>query len=221
MKSQTRKQVKFPMLKRLLFIILGCAITSFGVILLQHSNVVTGGTAGLSLSASYLFGLPFAVLFFLINLPFYIFSVIRMGWKFTLSTVFAVTTLSIMTSVDQWLPHFTLPMWFGATAGGFVIGIGLSLLFMNGASLGGANILALFLQKRYNTNPGKTTFIFDAAVVLTSILTIGFVRGLFSILSIAVTAKVISYFKQQISLQQKTEAKEMDTSSNKRMPIPS
>ncbi|RXJ04098.1 YitT family protein [Anaerobacillus alkaliphilus] len=212
------------MLKKLLLIFLGCAITSFGVILLQHSNVVTGGTAGLSLSASYLFGLPFAVLFFIINLPFYIFSVLRMGWKFTLSTVFAVTTLSVMTGVDQWLPHFTLPMWFGAIAGGFVIGIGLSLLFINGASLGGFNILALFLQKRYGSNPGKTTLIFDAVVVLTSIVTIGFVRGLFSIISIAVTAKVISYFKNQISSQQKADEKEKQVSATptrKQVPIPS
>lgn len=205
----------YTAMKKLLFILLGCGITSIGVLFLQYSNVVTGGTAGLSLSASYFFDLPFALLFFLINLPFYIFSVLRMGWNFTLWTIFAVTVLSSMTGLLQWVPYFELPMWLGAIVGGFIIGIGLSMLFMNGASLGGANILALFLQKRYGFNPGKANFIFDATVVLTSIMTVGFIRGLFSILSIAITAKVISYFKNQIAAQNSSATKEKPQQSLK------
>ncbi|MFC4802998.1 YitT family protein [Neobacillus sp. GCM10023253] len=185
-------------------IFLGCLVTSIGVILLKHANIVTGGTAGLSLSVAYLFNLPFAVIFFLVNIPFYIFSVFRMGWKFTLNTVVSVSILTLLTEMDQWLPHFSLPIWIGSILGGFMIGIGLTILFMNGASLGGANILALYLQKRFQFNPGKVNFLFDAVVVLSSIYAVGLVRGLCSILSIAVTAKVISYFKNDIANKSKT-----------------
>jgi len=77
--------------------------------------------------------------------------------------------------------------------------MGLSILFREGSSLGGANILALFLQKRFNINPGKINFIFDVLVVLTSILTVGLMKGTISIISIAVTSTVISYFKKDIA----------------------
>lgn len=190
-------------MKKAVEIFLGCLLTSIGVILLKHSNIVTGGTAGLSLSVTYFFNLPFAMIFFLVNIPFYIFSFFRMGWKFTLSTVISVSILTLLTGMDQWLPHFSLPIWIGAILGGFLIGKGLSSLFMNGSSLGGANILALFLQKRFNFNPGTTNFLFDTLVILSSIYVVGLARGLCSILSIAVTAKVIGYYKNDIAKRNK------------------
>ncbi|KXZ22922.1 hypothetical protein AXI59_11275 [Bacillus nakamurai] len=41
-------------MKRICLIILACLITSAGVLTLRHSHVLTGGTAGLSLSLTYL-----------------------------------------------------------------------------------------------------------------------------------------------------------------------
>ncbi|WP_374701217.1 YitT family protein [Thalassobacillus sp. C254] len=75
------------------------------------------------------------------------------------------------------------------------IGLGISILFINGASLGGANILALFLHKKFNWNPGKVNFLFDFFVVLTGMYAIGLVSGFASVLSIIVTSCIISYFK--------------------------
>jgi uncharacterized membrane-anchored protein YitT (DUF2179 family) len=186
-------------MKKLLFIFLGCLLTSLGVVILKDSHIVTGGTAGLSLSLSYLTDLPFSILFFIINLPFYIFSIFRMGWKFTLSTIGSVTLLSMLAALEQWIPAISIPMIIGSVFGGFVIGIGVTMVFLNGSSLGGANILALFLQKRFHINPGKVNFIFDLMVVLSSIYTVGLTKGIFSIISIAVTSKLISYFKNEIA----------------------
>ncbi|MDQ0209200.1 YitT family protein [Alkalicoccobacillus murimartini] len=183
-------------MKRWFFVFVGCLLAAVGVIILKHSDLVTGGTAGLSLSLSYITHLPFALLFFIINIPFYLFSMLRMGLSFTVTTILSVTTLSILTGVDTWLPSFVIPYWAGALMGGLVIGIGLSLLFRNSSSLGGSNILALFLQKHYGFDPGKTNFAFDLIVVLTSLYAIGLVKGFFSIISIAITSKVISYYKQ-------------------------
>ncbi|UOE94899.1 YitT family protein [Alkalihalobacillus sp. LMS39] len=207
-------------MKRILYILLGCMITSFGVIILSHSNIVTGGTAGLSLSLSYLLSIPFSITFFLINIPFYIFSVLRMGWNFTITTIISVTLLSVMTSVDQLLPAFALPSWFGAITGGLIIGFGLSLLFMNGSSLGGFNILSLFLQKKFSIDPGKTTFALDFLVVFSSIFIVGLLQGLYSIITIAVTAKVISFFKTRIaSSQQPTVKKEVTRRHQNHVPV--
>lgn len=208
-------------MKKIGLILLGCIVVTAGVIILQHSNIVTGGTAGLALSLSYLVNLPFAIVFFLINLPFYLFSVLQMGWRFTLTTAGAVSVLSLMTAVDQFLPNFTIPMLVGSLLGGLIIGLGLTLIFMNGASLGGANILALFLQKRFNTNPGTVNFIFDFLVVLSSILVIGWIKGLCSILSIFVISKVISYFKEDIKKKNTAPStKEKHARPSTRMHVP-
>lgn len=83
-------------MKRMFLILTACLITSAGVLTLRHSHVLTGGTAGLSLSLTYVFHSSFAIIFFLINIPFYVFSFIRMGASFTLSTLFAVTALTLL-----------------------------------------------------------------------------------------------------------------------------
>ncbi|MCL9662554.1 YitT family protein [Paenibacillus hunanensis] len=147
---------------RWLKVLLGCLLVRAGLLLLRHAQVVTGGTAGLSLSLNYLLHLPFALLFFVINIPFYVFSLIRMGWSFTLSTVLSVCLVSLMTSVDRWLPAFSMPQLAGTVIGSILCGLGLSLLFMNRASLGGVNIVAIFMQQRFGWNPGLVNFVFDS-----------------------------------------------------------
>lgn len=185
-------------MKSLSKIIFGIIIVSVGLLTLKHAAIITGGTAGLALNLSYLMSYPFSLIFFLVNIPFYLFSFIRMGWRFTLTTILSVSLLSILTSFDVLLPNISVPIWIGAVLGGTFIGLGLSLLFANGSSLGGANILALFLHKRYRLNPGTTNFIFDLVVVLTGIYTVGIMRVLASIISIAMTSFIISYFKSRI-----------------------
>ncbi|UTR05281.1 YitT family protein [Alkalihalobacillus sp. LMS6] len=191
-------------IKKMASILAGCFIVAIGVLLLRHAGLVTGGTAGLTLTLSYLISLPFSLLFFLVNIPFYIFSFMRMGLSFTIITALSVTLLSLLTAVDTFLPSFTVPMFAGAVFGGLSIGLGLTLLFKNQASLGGANILALFLQKKAGIDPGKTNFLFDATVVLLSFLVIGVIPGLLSILSIVITSKVISLFKNSFVKNEKT-----------------
>ncbi|WP_019395362.1 YitT family protein [Priestia filamentosa] len=193
-------------MKRLLNILLTCLLTGTGVIILNHSHVVTGGTAGLSLSLAYLSDVPFTILFFLINIPFYIFSFFKMGMKFTVTTICAVTLLSLITAVNPILPSFEIPSIVGAVIGGAIIGLGLSLLFINGASLGGFNIVTLYFQKRFQLNPGKVNFSLDFVVVLLSMYSIGIFKGLCSVVSIAVTSFIIGYFKRQIAASSKEQA---------------
>ncbi|GKU81913.1 YitT family protein [Niallia sp. NCCP-28] len=186
-------------MKKLLKIVMGCMIVTVGLILLRHANIVTGGTAGLSISISYLTDLPFSWIFFIINLPFYIFSFYQMGFKFTMLTILSISLLSLLSGLDSLLPAFSIPSLLGAILGGAIIGFGVSILFMNQASLGGANILALFMQKKYNWNPGKVNFVFDFCVVLTGLYSIGLIKGLYSVVSIAVLSIVIAYFKNNIA----------------------
>lgn len=193
-------------MRRIINILFGCILTVIGLFLLKHTHLVTGGTAGLSLSLAYLSQIPFAYLFFCVNIPFYILSVIRMGWTFTLYSILSVTMLSVLSGLDHWLPAFTLPGLVGALAGGIVVGFGLIVLFLNGSSLGGANILALYLQKRLQWDPGKVMFAFDLLVVIIGLSSVGLERGIYSIISIAVTSAMISYFKNRIGSQTKLSA---------------
>lgn len=180
-----------------LLIAIGCFVTVGGLVILKHSHIVTGGTAGLSLSLSPQLQVSFHYLFLLLNLPFLIFSYFYMGKSFTFKTIGAIALLSSLSAINDILPAFTIPPLIGAIVGGLFIGAGITALFRNGASLGGATILAIYLHKKHGVNAGITNFAFDFLVVLTSLSVFSLKSGLYSALSIAVTSAFLSFYKRR------------------------
>lgn len=185
------------MLQKWLHIAIGCFVTAGGLMILKHSHIVTGGTAGLSLSLSPLLHVRFHYLFTLLNLPFFMFSFFYMGKSFTVKTMLAIGLVSALSALDSALPAFAIPSLIGAVVGGAFIGAGIAVLFRNGASLGGATILAIYVHHRYGINPGKTNLAFDLLVVITSLFVFPLASGLISALSIAVTAGFLSFYKRR------------------------
>ena len=61
----------------------GVVMTSFGIAILHAAGLVTGQAAGLSFVISYATGIDFGILFFLVNLPFYLLALARIGVGFT------------------------------------------------------------------------------------------------------------------------------------------
>ena len=175
-------------------IVYGATMAAFGILILTHLGLVTGQTAGLAVLVSYATGWSFGPVFFVINLPFYVFGYLRMGWQFTLKTFVAVGLLSGFT---LWLPgqvsFAALNPWVGAVLFGFLSGSALLALFRHGASLGGIGIVALTLQDRLGWRAGWVQLGFDAvlfavafAVIETRLVLISFAGALVVNLVIAI-----------------------------------
>ena len=172
----------------------GATMAAFGIVILTHLGLVTGQTAGLAVLIAYATGWGFGPVFFAINIPFYIFGYLRMGWQFTLKTFSAVALLSVL---SLWLPgqvsFATLNPWVGAVLFGFLSGSALLALFRHGASLGGIGIVALILQDRLGWRAGWVQLGFDAvlfaaafAVIEARLVVISFLGALVVNLVIAI-----------------------------------
>ncbi|MBD7958211.1 YitT family protein [Microbacterium sp. Sa4CUA7] len=151
----------------------GTFVASFGLYLLDASEAVTGGTAGLSLLLGFATGWPFPLLFALINVPFAVLAVWKRGWEFTLRTVIAIGLVSAFSVVHENLFQIAaLNPVYGALAGNLMAGVGLLIVFRHGGSLGGFNIIALIVQDATGFRAGWTLMIFDLAVVLAALLVV-------------------------------------------------
>lgn len=151
-------------------LVTGTLFVALGLTLFRHAGLVTGGTAGLAFVAHYAWGVPFGVAFFLINLPFYVLAWRRMGARFTLKTFAAVALLS---ATAEALPHLLVlqavqPL-FAALGGGLLMGAGMLMLFRHHASLGGLNVLVLWLQERRGWRAGHVQLGLDCLVLLASL----------------------------------------------------
>ncbi len=155
--------------ENLLALAIGSALVSLGIIVFSKVGLLTGGTAGLAIFLTKVTGFSFGKVFFAINLPFYILSVTRMGWRFSINTFIAVTTVSF--AVDH-LHHVIeiarIDPTYAALLGGGLIGTGMLVIFRHKMSLGGFNILALFLQERFGIRAGKVQMALDCTIVAMS-----------------------------------------------------
>jgi uncharacterized membrane-anchored protein YitT (DUF2179 family) len=175
MDNVVQQPVKIPhtLLEDVLAIVLGTLMVSFGVTLLKQAGALTGSTAGIAFLISYLSKASFGLAFFLINIPFYWLAVKRMGWAFTLKTFSAVALVSLFSHLHPLFIHFSaLDPFYATLFGNVVMGIGFIVLFRHKASLGGINILALWLQDRYGIRAGKLQMAVDTCVVLASLFVV-------------------------------------------------
>ncbi|SCK22250.1 YitT family protein [Vogesella sp. LIG4] len=186
--------IAHSLLEDVLAILVGTLLVAFGVAMFKQAGLLTGSTAGIAFLLHYRTGLPFGAIFFTINLPFYWLAWRRMGWRFTLKTFIAVSLLSLFTSMHgQFLHLGSLNPFYTGLVGGLMMGMGFIALFRHQASLGGINILALFLQDRYGIRAGKLQLGLDLLILGTSLLLVSWPALLGSILGAAALNMVIGF----------------------------
>ena len=162
--------VRHPLWEDALALLLGTAMVALGIAFYSHAGLLTGGTVGLAFLLKYVAGWPFGLVFFTLNIPFYLLAIWRMGWSFTLRTIIAVGLVSLLAELTpNWIRFAELNIYYAALFGGFAMGIGLLMLFRHRASLGGVNILALFLQERFGVRAGTFQMGIDALIVLAAV----------------------------------------------------
>ena len=148
-------------------LLIGTLFVAMGVVLFRHAGLLTGGTAGLAFLVHYATGWNFSLVFFAINLPIYGLAWKRLGPVFAVKTFLAVGLLAVLAQwVPQWIEIGALNTGFASVAGGLLTGTGMLMLFRHRASLGGFNVLVLYLQERFGWRAGNIQMAMDCAIVV-------------------------------------------------------
>lgn len=163
--------------------LVGTLFVALGVTLYTQATLLTGSTAGMAFLLQYASGWPFGAWFFLINLPFYWLAIRRMGWSFTLRTFATIALVSLFSELTgRWVTLEGLNPLYAALMGGSLIGIGMLILFRHRSSLGGVNILVLYLQDRYGWRAGYVQLGIDGLIMLVALMTLPLERVGLSVL---------------------------------------
>lgn len=149
---------------------IAAAVSVLGMSIFAAGGMMLGGMAGVSLLLHYATGWPFGVLFVLVNLPFYLLSMRRMGWEFTLKTFIAVGITGFVADMLPRLAEFAfITPVYSAVFGGALVGMGILSFIRHRASLGGLGILAVYLQQRRGWSAGKVQMAFDTCIMLAAL----------------------------------------------------
>ena len=124
----------------LMYIAVGAALIAMGInLFLLPNKMTTGGASGIATVLYYTFNIPMGITTILINIPLFIFAILKLGKSFTVKTIISTALLSIFLDIfeiNTLARTINLDLLISCILGGITVGIGLSLTFKAGASSG-------------------------------------------------------------------------------------
>ena len=121
-------------------------------------------------------------------------TVLRMGWPFAIKTFACVGLVSYFTAhIPEWLDIASVHPLFAALVGGGMMGLGILSLFRHKASVGGINILALYLQDNFGIRAGYFQLGVDAVILVAAFFVLPLDRVIYSILGALVLNFIIGF----------------------------
>ncbi|CAH8219781.1 Membrane protein [Vibrio aestuarianus] len=150
-------------------ILTGTFLVAQGIFFLQSAHLLTGGTTGLALLLSQFVPASFGILYFIANSPFYLLAWQRFGKRFAINSAVSGALVSIF--ADHLYLVISLDSVndiYCAIAGGLLMGLGMLILFRHRSSLGGFNVLCLFIQDKFGISVGKSQLTIDCAILFAS-----------------------------------------------------
>ncbi|MES9691911.1 hypothetical protein COM38_05730 [Bacillus toyonensis] len=191
-------------IRNIIFILIGSAIFSFGIVNINIENhLAEGGFTGITLLLYFLFKFDPSYSNLILNIPIFF-----IGWKLLGRTTFIYTLIGTFSvSLFLWIfqrydvlnLHLNLQndMTLAALFAGAFIGIGLGIIFKYGGTTGGVDIIARLAHKYVGWSMGKTMFMFDAIVIIVSILTyLSYREGMYTLVAVFIGAKVIDFMQE-------------------------
>ncbi len=178
-----------------LFMAVGSAVYAVEVnAFTAPNNIAAGGVTGIATMLNYLFGTPIGLVSFLINAPIVVWAVVEVGYKLVAKSMAAIVLMSVLIDLfSHFVPAYRGDPILVALFAGACEGVGLSLIFIRGATTGGTDLVARLLSHRLpHLSMGKLMLAVDGAVVAVSAFVFGSVENaMYACVVIFVATKLI------------------------------
>ncbi len=158
----------------LIYDLIGALLQAFGVwCFIEPCMIAPGGASGIALLVNHITGLPVGTLTLIINIPLLISAYILLDKKMAIKTIRTVVLMTIVLdmAVSPWIPQYVGDRLISSVFGGILVGAGMALIFMEGSTTGGGDILAKLLQKKFPyMHTGYAIMLIDIVVIGASVL---------------------------------------------------
>lgn len=196
MKDRYKRQDRW---KRLFTITLGTFIMAAAVnIVFEPMNMVVGGVSGLAIIIKKVTdmivagGIPVWLTTAVVNVPLFLLAMKVKGKDFIKRTLFATVTFTVALYV---IPSFDVvekDSLLASLFGGLLTGAGLGLVFRNGSSTGGTDLLGAILNHFFpNYSVANMLLFVDSTIILVGAFIFGVNSALYAVIAVFVTTKVM------------------------------
>lgn len=193
-------------LRKLSSVLVGDAISAFALVfLLKPNQMISGGIEGISIIIENITGLNLGLLVLILNLPLLILGIFLLDKEFTFFSAISIFVLSSYISFFEFLKPvdfaLTNNIVLAALYGGVIRGIGAGILFRNGTSAGGLDIVGAIMKKHYNIAIGNMLLILNLFIIGVSALIFTIDRALFTLVALFISYRVIDKIQMGVGQQ--------------------
>ncbi|SDI28333.1 YitT family protein [Natribacillus halophilus] len=187
--------------KRVFFVLLGCALMSFGIVYFNmENNLADGGFTGITLILFFIFSIDPALSNIVLNIPMFFIGYRILGRTLFIYTLIGTFGLSLFLWFFQAYRMIDVPLQddltLAALFAGVFIGAGLGMVFRFGGTTGGADIIAKLMFKYFGVTIGRSLFVIDAIVITSSLVYLNYREAMYTLVAVFVASRVVDFIQQ-------------------------
>lgn len=194
-------------IRQVAMILLGSLIYSISVnIFIVPNKFLSGGVAGIALLLQYITGISSGYFTLLINIPIFCFGFKVIDKEFGILSLIGMLSMSFFLIITKDISQFVRmdDMLIACICGGALCGLGMAIIFINRASEGGTDIIAIILKKKYGIKLASMCFIINGAIVFTGLLLSNLTITIYTLISLFIRSymvdKAICYVNERTLL---------------------
>ncbi|MCE4956674.1 YitT family protein [Macrococcoides caseolyticum] len=195
-----KQHKKLPLkekIKRFCFITLGAVLMAVALeLFLVPNKLLDGGIVGISIMASHLLNMPLGLFIFILNIPFFYLGYKQIGKTFAVSTLYAITILSIGTALLHPIPPFADEIFLVTIFGGVILGLGVGLVIRYGGSLDGTEILAILISNKSPFSVGEIVMVINFFIYVAAGFVFTWESAMYSVIAYFIAFKTIDIIQQ-------------------------
>ena len=183
-------------MKKILMIVLGCLISAFSFnLFMVPYNILPGGISGISLIVDHFIHIDKALFILIISFILLFVSYFALGKEITYKSIIGSILFPVFVSLTEiFLKYFPINInniMLSLIFGGVSFGFGIGLVYREGYTTGGTDIVNKLFNKYLYTTMGSGMLIIEGLIVLISGFVFGINTMLYSIITIYLSSVVI------------------------------
>ena len=166
-------------------------------VIYEPLSMVTGGFSGIGILVKKLTqtarwsGIPVGMTTLLLNILLFIWGYSQKGKAFVKKTVYAASCFSFFLLIIPTFDIVKQDYLMAALVGGLLNGTGIGLVFSQGASTGGSDLLSVLTAKILpGLSASERLILIDTLIVAAGVFIFGLEIGLYAVVAVFVTGKV-------------------------------
>jgi uncharacterized membrane-anchored protein YitT (DUF2179 family) len=160
------REIKSYIISTIALFVMALGWTGF----LIPNKILGGGVNGIATMLFWTTGLSTGITIVAVNIVLILIALRIIGSGFGVKTVYSIVVISAMFSILQYYikEPFVTDRFMAAIVGGVLSGTSIGLVFTQGGSTGGTDIIALIVNKYHNISPGKIILLIDVFIISSS-----------------------------------------------------